>query len=344
MEKVNFFFPEKSIKLNQNDKPWVDAKLLKLDRAWKREYNNNKKSEKWLKLNEEFLERSKELKESYYVNMVEDLKTSNVGQWYSKVKRMSSVDPTHDDKVLVEELMHLPSSDQAEVIANKFAEISNLYEPLRSEDILIPDVENSKPVPLFEPFQIYEKIQKMKKKTSSVHGDIPWRVILEFSVELSTPLSNLYNCSSLAGIWPSIWKHEYITPVPKVHPPADTDDLRKISGTKNLSKIYEALMSDFIIDDMSQNIDPAQYGNEKGLSIQHYLVKLVNRILTILDTNNDEEKYAVLAQLVDWSKAFDRQDPKIGIESFINNGVRPTLIPLLVSYFQERKMSVKWHG
>ena len=47
---------------------------------------------------------------------------------------------------------------------------------------------------------------------------------------------------------------------------------------------------------------------------------------------------------MDWSKAFDRQDPKLGIESFIRNGVRPTLIPLLVSYFQERKMIVKWHG
>ena len=43
---------------------------------------------------------------------------------------------------------------------------------------------------------------------------------------------------------------------------------------------------------------------------------------------NDDEKYAVLAQMVDWSKAFDRQDPKIGIESFIKNGVRSTLIPV----------------
>ena len=33
-----------------------------------------------------------------------------------------------------------------------------------------------------------------------------------------------------------------------------------------------------------------------------------------------------------------------GIQSFISNGVRPTLIPLLVSYFQERKVVVKWHG
>jgi hypothetical protein len=145
-------------------------------------------------------------------------------------------------------------------------------------------------------------------------------------------------------VWPNLWKYEYVTPVPKVYPPIQPDDLRKISGTKNLSKIYEALLSDSIIGDMSSNMDPSQFGNEKGLSIQHYLVKMVHKILTILDRNNDDEKYAVLSQLVDWSKAFDRQDPKLGIQSFIKNGVRPTLIPLLVSYFQDRKMIVKWHG
>ena len=71
---------------------------------------------------------------------------------------------------------------------------------------------------------------------------------------------------------------------------------------------------------------------------------MVHEILTILDSNNDDEKMAVVAQLIDWSKAFDRQDHKLGIDSFIRNGVRPTLIPVLMSYFQERKMVVKWHG
>ena len=88
-----------------------------------------------------------------------------------------------------------------------------------------------------------------------------------------------------------------------MYPPVNIDDLRKISGTKNLSKIYEALLSDTLIGDMFTNIDPSQFGNEKGLSIQHYLVKMVKQILTILDTNNAEEKYAVLAQMEDWSKA-----------------------------------------
>ena len=34
----------------------------------------------------------------------------------------------------------------------------------------------------------------------------------------------------------------------------------------------------------------------------------------------------------------------MGVESFIRNGVRPALIPVLVNYFQDRVMSVKWHG
>ena len=330
--------------MNENDKPWVDSELVKIDRKCKREYNKRKKSTKWRELYQKFTEKADKLKESYYKNMVEDLKSSNISQWYSKLKRMSSVDPTKDQNVQVQNIMELPSDQQAELIADEFAQISNLYQPLKIEDIQLPTFENSLPVPLFEPHQIYDKLRKMKKKASTVCGDIPWRIISEFSAELSTPLSNIYNSATLAGIWPNIWKCEYVTPVPKAYPTTTTDELRKISGTKNLSKIYEGLLSEAIINDMKPKMDPSQFGNEKGLSIQHYLVKIVNKILTILDTNNDDEKYAVVAQLVDWSKAFDRQDPKLGIESFIRNGVRPTLIPLLISYFQERKMIVKWHG
>ena len=86
---------------------------------------------------------------------------------------------------------------------------------------------------------------------------------------------------------------------PLFEPYQDTDDLRKISGTKNFSNFVEALLSEPIIQDMAPNMDPSQYGNVKGLSIQHYLVKFVNKILTILDSNNDLEKNAVIAQFID---------------------------------------------
>ena len=67
-------------------------------------------------------------------------------------------------------------------------------------------------------------------------------------------------------------------------------------------------------------------------------------ILTELDKNSKSEAIAVLANLIDWSQAFDRQCPLLGVQSFITNGVRPELIPILINYFQNRRMRVKWHG
>ena len=54
--------------------------------------------------------------------------------------------------------------------------------------------------------------------------------------------------------------------------------------------------------------------------------------------------YAVVVQLVDWAQAFDRQCPKLGMQSFIKNGVRKSILPVLMNYFQNRKMKVKWNN
>ena len=74
-----------------------------------------------------------------------------------------------------------------------------------------------------------------------------------------------------------------------------------------------------MIEDMKPTKDPAQYGNTKGLSTQHYLIKMIDRILTVLDRNNKKEAYAVVVQLVDWAQAIDRQCPLLSIKSFIKN-------------------------
>ena len=95
---------------------------------------------------------------------------------------------------------------------------------------------------------------------------------------------------------------------------------------------------------MTKNRDSSQYGNEKGLSVNHYLIKMINQILATLDGNNTSEKFAVFCTMVDWKQAFDRQCPTLGVQSFVDNGVRNSLVPLLVNYFQNRKMIVKWHG
>ena len=44
MEKVNLYFPEKTLNINENDQPWVDSALLRVNKLQKREYNKRNKS------------------------------------------------------------------------------------------------------------------------------------------------------------------------------------------------------------------------------------------------------------------------------------------------------------
>ena len=98
-----------------------------------------------------------------------------------------------------------------------------------------------------------------------------------------------------------------------------------------------------MISDMKEKLDPSQYANQEGLSFQHYLVKFIDRILQALD-HSSSESCAVLATLVDWQQAFPRQCPKLGVQSFIRNGVRPSLIPVIISFFQGRTRTRRTTG
>ena len=79
-----------------------------------------------------------------------------------------------------------------------------------------------------------------------------------------------------------------------------------------MDKIAETVISRMMISDMRKHLDPSQFANQKGLSIQHYLVKMIDRILGAVDGNSKRESCAVLATLVDWKQAFPRQCPNLG--------------------------------
>ena len=96
-----------------------------------------------------------------------------------------------------------------------------------------------------------------------------------FGVELAKPVTDVVNSSLRQGIWPSIYKMEIVTPVPKVYPPKTMDELRNISSLSNLDKVAEKLVSKLMISDRKSSLDPSQYANHKGLSINHYLIQFI---------------------------------------------------------------------
>ena len=152
-----------------------------------------------------------------------------------------------------------------------------------------------------------------------------------FAAELSIPLYDIINSSIRLGAWSKLYKSEIMTHVPKIFPPKSVDELRNISGLLTFNKVAEKLVAELMISDMLKCLDPSQYANQKSLSLQHYLIKMIHQILSDKDNSSKGEVTAVLATLYDWKEAFPRQCPKLGVEAFMKCGVRPSVIPLIIN-------------
>ena len=338
--KLDTHFPVKVTRVSVLDQKWMNPQLKSLQRKVQREYYKHRKSEKWKKLRRRFRKMKRKTINSFYSSFVTELKHTNQGKWYQMAKKLGAIDQMNTGDISVEQLEGLDNKQAAQVVAEHFASVSNEYLPLDLKQ-LPAYLPAPKPEQVTE-HRVYEKIQKLKNTRSTNDIDLPNKLRKEFSVELATPMTDIINTCLNQQCFPTLWKRELITPVPKITHPKVIKDLRKISGTSDFSKVYEGFLKDWIVSDISGKIDVGQYGGLKGSGTEHMLVCMVDRILRLLDGR--ETGTAVIASMIDWASAFDRQDPTLAIEKFIKLGVRPSIIPILVSYLSDRRMKVRFNG
>ena len=78
--------------------------------------------------------------------------------------------------------------------------------------------------------------------------------------------------------------------------------------------------------------DPTQFGNTKGSSTTHYLIKLTDEAYKSTDDSR-----ATTAITIDYSKAFDLVDHPTLINKLIELDVRRNLIKLIISFLSNRR-------
>ena len=100
-------------------------------------------------------------------------------------------------------------------------------------------------------------------------------------------------------MFPKIWKHVEFIPVPKSYTPT-ISELRPIALTSYFAKTAESYIAKWLWDDISDKIDPYQFGNRQNLSTCHYLVGLLHELYK----NADKHKSISTIILIDFSKAF----------------------------------------
>ena len=284
----------------------------------------------------------------YHEKIIDDVRNGDRTCTYSALRKLG-VRPgekqlnTFDLPSHIED--NLTAGQSAELIADHFAEISSDYDPIDinnfppviREALSHPDISV---VPRLEEHEVFEKICKAKKPNSVVPGDIPKKIVKEFSCELSVPITIIYKSILTTFEYPRPWVIEYQIPLPKVNPPASVDELRNIAKTAFASKVFESFLSDWLLPIVAPYIDPCQYGL-KGASISHYLIKLLQFIHEYLDLKNP---HAVTVALVDLSKAFNRVSHQMVIEDLYDMHVPPWLLLILSSYLTERSMILTYKG
>ena len=158
---------------------------------------------------------------------------------------------------------------------------------------------------------------------------------------MATPIGKIINKIASTGEWPQQWKLEHVVPIGKIPIPETEDDLRPISLTSFFSKVAEHFVVMWLMEFIQDKIDFRQYGGLKGNSITHYLIEFVNFILSCQD-NSDQT--AILACLVDFSKAFNRQNHHILVTKLSDMGVPGWLLRIVIAFLSDRTMLVRYKG
>ena len=89
----------------------------------------------------------------------------------------------------------------------------------------------------------------------------------EFADLFALPLTDIFNVITETFKWPACWKIEIVSIIPKCPDPTSFDQLRNISCTLLVSKIFESYLLLWAREEIS--VRNNQYGGIKGCSTEH---------------------------------------------------------------------------
>ena len=340
-------FPLKSIKISDQDQPWFTEELRTLKRARMREYSRHGKSLKYTELKAKFDEKYQNEVEKYKLKIELEVIDGKRGSYYPAIKKLGLRPGESQPSFQLPQHVQLSSSQVVEILAQYFSNISQEYLPLKISN-LPPSVQShlSKPscdqlIPQLSTYEVFCKISRAKKPNSMVPGDLPKKIVQHFAAQLARPTAVIFNTITATAVYPNQWKTEHQLPVPKVYPPQSEDDLRNISKTTFMSKVYESFIAGWLLPIIQPYLDPGQCGGLRGLSVTHYLIQLLHFVHSAWDRR---QPHAVLAACVDLSKAFNRVDHSLVIQDLYDMHTPPWLLNIVVSYLTNRSMVLEYDG
>ena len=198
-------------------------------------------------------------------------------------------------------------SDKADTDAQKAELFNRFFFSVYSDASPFPSLSDL-PLPLFSFLEsiefsssdIYQALSSLNPSKSMGPDGINPRVLKSCACALSDPLFHLFNCSLQSSTLPREWKLHRISPIFKSGDKSLVSNYRPISLLCIISKIFEQIIYDKIIDFISPKLSLSQFGFLRGKSTTQQLLSLLDIIHDNLDIHASTDVI-----YLDIRKAFD---------------------------------------
>ena len=331
-DMLNRHFPLKTSRRKETDLPWLDNPARKMIKKKQAIYKAEGQSARWQSMRDK-IEAYLEGRREAFLAKQRDKFTGPQAHvsFFQNVKAFKSAEKPKDFDVR-DLCPGKPDQEVADEIAEYFNSISREFDPLTPDQIPFT---YHRELPTLSEAEVEKMIKDAKKPRSMVEGDIFPALFNSASGSLRTPVASIFNDIITSMVWPAAWKREYVTVIPKKSLPQSLADLRNISCTPLLSKIFEGYMLKRIKEETTLRCN--QFGGVKGCSTTHMVVGLLQEICE----NAEDYRSATVLTAIDYSKAFNRVSFQHCLEALRKKGASTPVLRIIASFLTNRTMTVK---
>ena len=327
---TNECFPLRDVRVRSNEDPWITNGIRRRAKRKRRLYRRKGRTPAWRAADEALQAEIAGKKQEFVDKLLEDPGKS----YYRAVKRLGTAG-TQKDWGIMDLYQGKEVVDAGKEVLDYFSGVGGDEEPSPTPPI---EPVNTAGLGHFDETRVTCLLRSHKKVKSRVDGDPLPHLVSKYPELFAKHVAAIFNAINNTGKWPTAWKREHITVIPKKPRPGSLSDCRNISCTPLLSKVLEGVLLTKLREELTA--DPNQFGGEKGCGAEHMIVEIWGRVLRVMD---DGDHAACLLGL-DFEKAFNRMDHGHCLRQLKRLGASKESISLAASFLENRVMSLTIQG
>lgn len=186
---------------------------------------------------------------------------------------------------------------------------------------------------------VEEVLRKVDINKNGGPDKIPNIFLRNCATPLARPLSFLFNKSLMSGVFPSLFKSAFVTPIFKNGDHSDVVNYRPVALLNSIALVFEKIVHRQLLTLLENKLSHRQHGFTKNKSTGTNLSEYINYVALALDNG-----FEVHAIYTDFSKAFDTVNHRILLRKLKALGIRGKFLEWIKSYLSDRALCVTFNG